>query len=1001
MDKVYILTDGRPVKLTADFSSTEISIEGFLTEFVYKTKKYRFYRTIDLREEDRQRSSLYDYCEEAVFLQYIQYSGSAMPTSEDVKRTKFPFESFTAQAGDPVEVEVLDFGPPWNYYYKRKKVSFNVENDPQTHSIKFYNKNNRIPIPQNAVTVQDNFDCNSTARGNFYDKNYGSLAYFWDISDEEKEKFTEVMTLICFKIYFIERDIFSNILTGAEMNAVNAAANNSNPNDMSGLSDLQQVVFSLKKSWGYFYVPNSNLPHRQSFDAVLPDVPNYEINLQYLNGLENFYAQTYVIQNLLLTTPPEERLKYLLEILPVAGISAIPIVLRLKVLKDILRDDIPESKENFALRIIYSFTDFEANQLLDFLLTCENGGDSNFHIIYRKMDDKRLSRYPFVSWFVSEASNRKYFTYAIYKLWKVSKYNAVYVPAGVTPNIDGLNPNAFFLNEGSIYYKDDTESILTFSPRTTNPGKGGYNGYTSIKSTYRSDIENILIKVREEITKGTLTYTPVGEAWVEITDTKPFSDYHLYQAIALVNYLPDSEIEMPQELLIPAFLFHYVEEFDRLKDFDAAMSLGIEITTELILFFFTGGASIIKDLRYLKYITKIGRVISEVESAVTTVQVWRGLEAGAQIVTLTGSMLVSTTNYMKTILDNHDDPRYAIYEQLNKFFLYLTFASAASSIYARVKAANAADVVLNKLASYNGPPHNLSQEVIDVLNAVKNSRDVTISLFQNKLGALGLAEDNRILTRFNLFSPTEKLSFFKAFNKFEATTDIEVWKDLNKEYFKVVNSQNISYTLVDIWKEEITKLKLFRDDIDFLKNVNRLKYLKYHEIRHLRELVSGSKGAHLAVFITDDLNSNVLWKTFFTDATASTNIQMEMRTFVFNVNGHTLYENLWRFNPNTTEYLINGLGVSRKRFHFVINPQWSEQDLIEEMAYAWANRKQVRMNMQPARYGRPNPVIRTQYRSRFSDGTKVEFEHSNYQFDPVTQDVVDDHIGVMKIVNIY
>ncbi len=999
MDKVFIAKNGMPVKLTSAFSNTQIDVNGFLTGFDFDNKSYEYLMPSDFRNSDIHKAGPPGYYYVADFLKYMQYEGSSIPTLEDIKKNVFSFERFRAQPGDEINLQIMDYGAPFNYYYKQKKVTFTLELDPQTHAAKWYTDatGDKILIPSGATSVQYNQDFNTNPRGLFYNKNLGSVINTWTIDDEYKKGYSETTTLMCFKILLIERQLFSKIIDNASMAIVNAAADRSNLN-ISDLTDIQQTIFILKKNWGYFYTgPTSPYPHRQNFSAILPGIPEPYSFSMYLNSLNYFYKQIFRIQDILLAKSEDERLSFLLKILPYSALDVIPVSIRLKALKDIMGHDMPDEIENFAMRIIYSFTELESDAFLDFLLKIENGTDSNFQIIYRKMDDNRLARYPFVGWFADGASNRKYFTYAVYKAWKTSKYNSSYIPPGTTPNTDNLNPAAYFISDprGIDYFKN-TETVLAYSPGpTTTFTTFGYINNAISKVVYQSDINGIVLNVDQVLKKQNSTSSRYGTSVYESEEKSKFATYHLYQPIALLHYMPDLEIEMPQTPLMPAFLFHYIEEFDRLKDMDAGYSLLINVTIEAMLFYFTGGLSTLRDLRYLKYSTEIGQAMRGVVTPIRLIEVWRGLEAGSQVIALSSSVLSSVSQYIATT--SNDPATKEAAEKVSRFFLYLSLASSVGATYARVKAVNAAEDVLATIPNLPPGAPTLPQEVIDLLTTLKGAKAVSVAFFENVLNTLELdGALNRVLARYNLFTEAEKFSFWQDFAKLNNKDSY--WKILNVEY--TIAGSPVTYTLVDIWKDGIQYLNFSRNNIDFLASINRIKYLKYHELQHVMEL-HGTAGGHIAIFVSTDINdANAIYKFVPANPSYTTNIPSNLRSVVTDINTHKMYENLWRYNPNVSDILIDGLGgVSKKRWHYVLDPGWDEQRIIEEMAYAWANKKQVaNPRFLPANYGRTIQQEITEYSSRFSDGTKIEFIHKNYGLDPVTNLVKDDHIALMKIV---
>lgn len=997
---IVFLKNGMPVNLTNAFGEVVLDIEQFVSSFIYETVKYRYYRHTDFRPEEKKAS--FGYFKESVYLGYIQGLGTPIPTADDVSRTDFDFKEYEAKPGDLAEVEVLNFEAPYDYYYKRNKYTFPIEIDPQTKGVRWYKLpgQDTISIPAGASVVSSNRNLNSTPRGLFYNNNFGTIVDGWP-AETDKKRFSRTMTLTAFNIFFIEKDIFPKILDAASMNEVNEVADRPNGpglNDLSNLSDIQKMIFILKKSWGYYYDLTKSGPHHHDFDPILPTEPIYQAFEDYQDAVLNFYRQAYVIQDKIASKPENERVRYLLEIMPQSAIRLFPYEIRIQALKDMMQQDLTKSKESYTLRIVYSFTTEEADMFLDFLLQVDDGKRSNFHVLHFKMDDARASRYPFVSWFLSEASNRKYFNYAIYKLWLTSKYYAAYIPPGTTPNADELNPTAFFIKPENEKYYTNSDSILEYSTSewTVNIYFGASSStYESI--SYSSEIQGHLLKVNKVRTMSGSAAGGNNPVPASFDTSIPFyfTTYHLYQPIALVNYTPDVEVQMPQSPLMPAFLFHYIEEFDRLKDFDAGFSLAIEVALEAVFFYFFGGITLLKDLRYYKYVTRIGKAMRNQLSPADAVAMWRGIEATSSAFTVTASILTSVSSYFATTINDPD--RKLIAQKLSRVFLFLTFASAATAVYGRAKAVSAAGDVLAAIDNLPpNTPHNLPPQIIDLLMTIKDGRAVAMTLFKSEvLDQIQVVGTNRIVAKFLVFDPEEQVAFWKDFQHMPLND--ARWEALNKLR---IGADGTQQTLVDIWRSEIVRLTVFRNRVSFLEAFDRFKHARPHEFVHVRYL-TGTAGGHSFIYVTTDINSAVIYKIVPQNASYATNIPAHLRTRVTPINGHIKYENLWKYHPNGPRQ-INGQTVKRKPTHYVINPAWDDQTLLEEMAYAWANKTNILQEptvmVDVMNDGIQFPVTRTKFRSQFTDGTPIEFIFSSHQKDPVTGLLKLDHLSIMKIL---
>lgn len=811
MEKVAILkNDGTPVKLNEKFVGLKYDINGFLVEFQHAKVKYKFYRRSEFNKEDQSRKGIETYYNESQYLKYKQYKGGNTPTIDKlIDSYAFKFAAFTANINDTVDIALLDFNQPFDYYFKKKNCSFVVKYDTTIKGVKRYKHSStgRVIIPGEAIITEDNRNLNKEATGLFYKKNFGDVVNSWNIDDEKKSSFCEITTLIAFKINEIVEIIFPKILEKASYDRLDMVL--AKTLEESSLTLLERTIFNLKKNWGYYSIPNS--PHQLEFDATFSGLPNYSEFSNYNNGLINFYKKLYVIQDILLLEPPETRLSYLLELLPSNAISIIPYNIRVKKLESFIDQVfLFEHDESLVLRLVYSFSATEANRILDFLLKKKDGRKTNFEILFRKMDDQRLSRISFVSIFVKEEPNRKYFTNAIYELWKVSKYNFYYFSSGQPDNADLVNSQSYFLTkEGASELQENC--VLTFNSESYSSSILTITSKVYFESAFSGNKIKIERVYKEVVDAG-------GPKKPKIIARNHFGDFHLFQPISLVGYQSDLEIDLPETSNIPAFLFHYVDDFDKLKDFDAGISLVIEIAVELALSYFTGGFSAFKDLRHLKYVTKIKQAMSGALKAEDTVLFWRGIERSSEAFSIPAAIFSSYNTYLASTTNIEEEAK--LRQKVSNFFLFLTLASAGSSIVSRSKVAKAADEVLKEVGDLtaNGLSHQLSKEVLDIVTKIKASKSVWITLKINDLSLsyLRLANKLRSILNINEALATELVQILstkservvRKFNDFPEILDL--YDDLTKvarfkrltgfyeDFFNISDLQNIAKKRNDI-----------------------------------------------------------------------------------------------------------------------------------------------------------------------------------------------------------
>lgn len=859
MEKVVILKNGKAAKLTDAFPKKDFDVSGFLIAFEYQadgsTARYRYYKASEFRKED-ERQAQGGYYREDKFLLYIQYKSepyedinATVPSAKTlVKFFRFDFEPFFAKKDDTVSVDICQFGSPYDFYYKQSLFEFQVEAD--GGSTKNYKEpwGEEILVPGNATQVPHNVDLNVTPTGFFYKKNFGDLVSSWTATTKEKKGYSRTTTLIAFRIYFIVKDIFPKLLATKDVNdqvvidesltkIYDAARNYLSPAQYNSLHILERTVLTLMKSWGYFYGPatqghgggtiitdingnpvtepgSTTMVNYGVLNPIFDGTASYFQYHNYLQIVANFYANMYRIQDVVANKSMDERYLYLVSLLPSSALAALPFETRIEALKLLMKGKLKEEDENLALQIIYSFYQGtnEADPFLDFLLKKEDTVTTNFDILFHKMDDERISNISsIVAFFVPQKPNRRHFCYAVYALWKVSKYNWYYTPPGVIPNADGINPQAYFLTpEGQKYYFDangkELDGILEFSNvRSILPNGLHAVDIVDFKAMKKLSGEKVNI-VKANIHE----HQDDGSGYNSTGFESKYEDmyFHLFQPIVTVGYQSnlDLGVEVPQTEY-PAFLFYYYEEFDRIKEMDAAISFALDVVIEVGLFFATGGLGALRHLRHLKYVTKIGRVFSGVSTATETVLVWRGLEAGLEVFTMSSSVCMSYNNYLATVANTPDERAFA--EKTSRVFFYLMLVGAGASIISRTRAVRAAEEVLLD------PKFNqLPLDVQDVIQSLKGSKAVTMATFRSKF-----ANRANLLSKYDtVFTPAMRDAFFRDFGHLDGAHPI--WAQLDNN------------AVIDNWKNLFNKNIVDRKIIDFISNqtlVNRIIFY-YNEL---------------------------------------------------------------------------------------------------------------------------------------------------------------------------
>ncbi len=706
------------------------------------------------------------------------------------------FES--AVPGDIFEIEKVDFynfdGTTKNYtaYYHKFKYAFKINK-----IIDFYDTA-QYPKPFNVITdendpnysVKTDISLNllNTITGRFYTKNFGGKVgtlISSGVVDSEIAKTAYLILKISFKIFWILHDEIldkiaiqsrATLITAVYHNYSLYANNKGNAgNTYNTLSYIDKVVADILHDWGAAYEshPLPELEPKDFFQGL-----NLTEMSQYLNTLVNLYNNLYgKREDIIFPLPnnPDDnlestrRFKQLLELLSEESLGILPIPIRLQILDEasemfeIFENDkgLQILTEGNVLKILNSFIGYnEINTLLDYLAELKIVGKvkkTRFELLFRNMDDTHFyQNLDTDNWFSDSKDNRKTFTFLIYRHWKTSKYNFNYIPPGVTPNADGLNPNAFFLDEspagGNKYYaKYDqngniikgSDPILEFSVQDRTSEGNMYYYPLSEEISYETEKalneEKVVVKQK---TSNSYVYSapgPMGgvSGVATSSNSEKYGEYHIYQPISILGYQANMELTIPQVDLIPAFLFYYAVDFDKLKDIDAGIEFGLQVALEVGLFFATGGVSVIEDLRYLrylKYVTNINKARELAIPATEAVLFWRGLEAGSQVVSVTASIFTSYFTYRSATTN---DPALAeLNKKISYFFLALTFATAGSAIYSRNRTVKSAKEVVAEIDHLTSQsiPHQLPADVKQVIDLVAGETLLKATLTINKIG---------------------------------------------------------------------------------------------------------------------------------------------------------------------------------------------------------------------------------------------------------------------------
>ncbi|MBS7253509.1 hypothetical protein [Flavobacterium branchiicola] len=861
---VLLYKSGIPVQLTNDFSDLRFDIEGFLIGFTHKaiiekniiTTKYAFHHKSEFKTNDKKRSDLIDgFYDEDQFLKYTEsVIFNIVSASDMIYKHKFNFDKFIAKANDSISVNVTNFGAPYELFYDRKKYNFLIESlsggkGPRSYSdgildgFDIIDYKLKLPRTYSSSTVSVQNQVN-TPGYHFYAKNLGNFIHQYS-SDEEKRKLKKITILIIFKIREIINEIFPNLLLNVSTEkTLNDAANSINI-DLNNLSNFEKMLFLLKKSWGYYYDPSSALPHKSTLPETFNVNSTYSDFEYYYLGLVSFYDEFYKIPQTLAKAPEFEKYKFILTLLPVNALSLIPFEVTKSIIESFIKKKyLAEYQKRFLVRLIVSIPFSLADSFLDYLAECNNGMDTNYQAIYYILGDARTKRYiPFVD----EVLTRRQYVFAIHQLWTASKYNFYHIPNGIIPIVGNINPNAYFIQNSHEF---ELNNALVFNTGYYFTEEGITKQGFEYSANFIHDKIRIFKTEKTEFYKNKYIDDGLGAPAVKslplIKLPEEIGNFHMYHPISLIGIQPDLEVVLPEASYYPAFIFQYVEEFEDLKEFDAAVSLGIAITIELALAYFTGALSSLKYLNYLKNASRIYQALTNSALAGEQILIWTALEGATNALAISGSILYSYNNYLIQL--SNDPSEIEKLEKLNIILFWLIIAQATASVTFRYKAINAADQFLNTF-----PSGVIHPDVENLLVTLRTQKATNILGIRQKLIDLGF-EENIIVTKFDDFAADVKIAFWDDFNKLSKeewslinkSNALENWKYLNDK--KITDRKFINIIISNTKVNAIARFYEYPPLSNFLESLSplqRWRFLEKHgkiEQNILIQLIENPKG---------------------------------------------------------------------------------------------------------------------------------------------------------------
>ena len=784
--EAVILHNGNAVRITEYMSSYRFNTHGFLSRFEYLSEEgpieYAYIKTSNLLGQAVDEFEFTNgYYRVDKYKEYMSTRRVGRGWTVKLKEIRelqkdhgFVFEK--ARTGDTVKVRILNINISNLTYYSRTSYSFNHTEDKNYRRTDTFLERLNLSLLGDGIT--STVDTTGTYARAFFDRHITAIN---TLAANKKEEFALAVILTSLRINAVVRKIFPIL-------SFECAAD----------SDVSLLITTIQNNW-----QNEALFNTITFDKVE----------RYRSNLNRLYSWAYKNELAIKNTKCEDRLKLLIGFLSYKGLKVLPYnikekaitsIIDDKIIKRIVNDYVPivsplfpvptfssnefnYDNQELVLKIIASITETKVDTFLDYLLQVKDGDKTNYEFLYLSLDDSRLNNYPIVNWFIKDRTNRKHYVYAIYQLWQQSKYMFYHIPSGQTASEDGLNSQAYFLEgqDGEDFYQKKFPHLI-FSTEENINSTPLYSRYITSNEYFepKKDIEGNIITINQVRKQRTIVISSLGDENNYVSNPAPeikeYGKFHLYQPITLMGYKANLDLEIPtgEDTIIPSFLFHYAVDYDNIKDFDAAVSLAIEITGELVLFYFTGGLGTLSKLKHLKHITKIGRAIF-VPSTLAGEQIllWEGLWAASETVTVLSAALFSASEFIRSTTNDLDEQE--LQKELSEVLLRIMMIGGVASIATQAAIANATSKLVKRMEDFTaaGKPIPFHPDLERALKAVNSKNVLVIANFENKLSALFGSSDNFVYQQYLQFTKKAKSAFLAEFNP--VINNATFWNKIN------------------------------------------------------------------------------------------------------------------------------------------------------------------------------------------------------------------------------
>lgn len=486
----------------------------------------------------------------------------------------------------------------------------------------------------------------------------------------------------------------------------------------------------------------------------------------------------------------------------------------LKVFSRVALDDsywlntMPYRRESMVIKLIKSIRPDQADQFLDALLYPWEGDITRvplFKVFYEKLDDNRVKRYPFVLDLGIYKDNKKRYVNALTKIWRYSKYCPVVY--NDTNGFTDIKDNCYFFNQGLGYfvtvnsngeYTPVTDSVLEFGRvegevydtrhSGLKRGRDYRNTYTILPDAAISNDNKVKILKTTYFSEAYYNQDGNVFAYDDGGEKTEILQYHIYQPITLLHYTSDFDLRIPQDSLIPAFLFYYAEDYDKLKDLDATYSFAIQVGIEVALFLVSGGTSTVRQLLYLRRLSNFGRAVDGTLTTANVLIKYKQLDNLFQTASLTTSIVSSHYDYLANTTNNQAD--FEKYQTQRNLFGLFALGTGVASLYTSYKLPKTCSTLASEIdaATSAGISFEIPPQIKDVVLSI-GDLSIYYPALRNKLVDFGFPEATGLVQKLDGLTVTNKVdfyfefvnkdqAFFQAIHSYNDGIGVNHWRDL-------------------------------------------------------------------------------------------------------------------------------------------------------------------------------------------------------------------------------